>query len=96
MPIGSDETVEDMFCSDTRSYGRRAMATDPVRMDHRYFSAESALRPSCGKVDRRLHRHRAGDLVADGPVVEDGRRRSELHEAAAARATLPRAHEEQS
>ena len=28
VPIGSDETVEDMFCSDTRSYGRRAMATD--------------------------------------------------------------------
>ena len=29
VPSGSDETVEYMFCSDTRLYGRRAKATEP-------------------------------------------------------------------
>ena len=31
MPSGSDETVEYMFCSDTRSYGQRAKATEPYK-----------------------------------------------------------------
>ena len=41
VPSGSDETVEYMVCSDTRSYGSQGHRT--VRMDDRYFSAESSF-----------------------------------------------------